>query len=83
MLNWNEPAKGRGRLGFSDFIDVLGFNTGGRGMERGVERSLCEKMGTGRRGEGKRTVEGGFFEGDAVEDDAAAEVGLERVALVV
>jgi hypothetical protein len=40
-------------------------------------------MGTGRRGEGKRTVEGGFFEGDAVEDDAAAEVGLERVALVV
>jgi hypothetical protein len=41
MLNWNEPAKGRGRLGFSDFIDVLGFNTGGRGMERGVERSLC------------------------------------------
>jgi hypothetical protein len=31
----------------------------------------------------KRTAEGGFFEGDAVEDGAAAEVGVERAALFV
>jgi hypothetical protein len=61
-MNWNGPAKLRGRLGFPDFVYVLGFNKRGRdeeiSMERGVGEIACEEMGTGRPGETKQPAEG-------------------------
>jgi hypothetical protein len=62
MLDCNGPAKGRGKLGFSDFVYVLGFNMRGRDEEISMEReewerSLCKEIGTGHPGEGKRMVE--------------------------
>jgi hypothetical protein len=62
MLNFNGPAKERGRLGVSDFVDALGFIMGEE-IKRSPwreewERSVREELGTGHHGEGKRMAEG-------------------------
>jgi hypothetical protein len=87
MLDCNGPAKGKGKLGFSDFVYVLGFNTRGRdeeiSMERGVGEVAMQGDWDGAPCEGEADGGEGFLEGDAIEDDAAVEVGLERVVVVI
>jgi hypothetical protein len=82
-MNWNGPAKGRERLGFSDFVDV--HTKGGDeeiSLEVGVGEVAARRWGRGAvgRGSGRRR---GFLEGDVVGDGAVAAVGQERAALVV
>jgi hypothetical protein len=68
-MNWNRPAKWRGRLGISDFVDILGFNT--RGEMKGG-RDCMRGDGDGAPSGGEVDSGGGFLEGDTVEDGTAA-----------
>ena len=57
MLNCNGPAKERGRLGFSDFVNALGFNTRGSDEEISMEKVVGEVAMQGDE-DGKRTADG-------------------------
>jgi hypothetical protein len=82
-MNWNGPAKGRERLGFSDFVNV---HTKGSdeeiSLDVGVGEVATRRWGRGAMGRGIER-RWGFLEGDVVGDGVAAVVGQERAALVV